>query len=134
MKGFLKMITVQTDGATNENLRKSGLGIFIKHAEGLDEYAILLPYMSNHEAEFQAVVQALKICNEKFPNDILAFQTDSKVVVDSIEKQYTTNKLFKPFLSNILKRSENHPHFFIKWIPNTENKRADQLAKKAICP
>lgn len=126
------MITVQTDGATNSSIGKSGIGIYIKAGDTYDSYAIPICPMSNHEAEFHAVIEALKICNTKYPNDILAFQTDSAVVVDSVEKERTKNTMFQPLLKEILRLTAKHPHFFIKWIPSKQNTQADQLAKQAI--
>lgn len=126
------MIIVQTDGATNKTSNKSGIGIYMKVNDTYESYAIPLVSTSNHEAEFSAVLETLKICNEKYPNEIIAFQTDSLVVVDSIEKSTTKNPLFKPLLKEILQRTHVHPHFFIKWIPSKDNVHADKLAKKAI--
>lgn len=126
------MITVQTDGATNEKLRKSGAGIFIKTEEAHFEYSLPLEYMSNHQAEFHAVIEALKICNKDFPNHILAFQTDSQIVASSIENNFVKNEQFKPLLKTIRHLSKQHPHFFIKWVASQHNKKADDLAKKAI--
>lgn len=126
------MITVQTDGATNVKTMQSGAGIYIKNNDEFFSYKIPLGEMSNHEAEFHAVIHALKICNEYFPNEILAFQTDAKIVVESIEKNFVKNKVFQPLLKKINQLSSKHPHFFIKWIPNKDNFHADKLAKQAI--
>lgn len=126
------MIIVQTDGATNNKTGKSGAGIYIKVNNTYESYALPLTSMSNHEAEFHAVIEALKICNEKYPDDILAFQTDSTAVVNSIEKRHTKNTTFLPLLKEILQRAATHPHFFIKWIPSKQNTQADKLAKRSI--
>lgn len=126
------MITVQTDGATDVKTGQSGAGIYIKVDGEYFSYKLPLGEMSNHEAEFHAVIEALKICNEQYPGEILAFQTDSKIVVDSIEKNYAKNKRFQSLLAQIIKLSEKHPYFFIKWIPSNQNNNADLLAKHAI--
>jgi|SRR5690625_1509788 len=126
------MITVQTDGATNVKTNLSGAGIYIKKNNEHFSYEIPLGIMSNHEAEFHAVIHALKICNEHFPGEILAFQTDAKIVVESIEKNFVKNKVFHSLLEEINLLSDQHPHFFIKWIPSKENFHADKLAKRAI--
>ncbi len=126
------MITVHTDGATNVKTNQSGAGIYMKHNGKFYSYKIPLGEMSNHKAEFHAVIHALTKCNEQFPNEILAFQTDSKIVVESIEKNFVRNRDFQPLLEQINDLSARHPHFFIKWIPSKENFHADQLAKRAI--
>lgn len=126
------MVTVQTDGATDVKTSLSGAGIYIRENGEFFSYKIPLGKMSNHEAEFHAVIHGLKICNEQFPREILAFQTDSQIVVDSVEKNYARNDTFQQLLTEINTLSEKHPHFFIKWIPSNQNNRADLLAKQAI--
>src|SRR5690625_518335 len=126
------MITVFTDGASSGNPGYSGAGIYINDQGHIYEHAIPLGYMSNHEAEFHAVIKALEFCNKKFPNNILAFQTDSQIVVDTIEKNHTKNKAFQPLLNQIQSKAKKHPHFFIKWIPANQNNQADKLAKQAV--
>lgn len=126
------MVTVQTDGATDVKTGQSGAGIYIRENGEYFSYKVPLGEMSNHEAEFHAVIEALKICNKQFSGEILAFQTDSKIVVDSVYKNYAKNGIFQTLLNEINILSEKHPHFFIKWIPGNQNRNADSLAKKAI--
>src|SRR5690625_6410750 len=105
------MIEVYTDGASAGNPGKSGAGIYIKTNNQTFEYSIPLGHMSNHEAEFHAVLHALKICLTYFPNEILSFRTDSNIVVDVVEKNHTKNKTFRPLLKQIhekTSRSEEH--------------------------
>lgn len=126
------MIEIQVDGASKGNPGISGAGVVIKHNGQISEYSFPLGVMSNHEAEFLAVIKALELCQRKFPHSVLAFQTDSQIVVDSIEKKYVKNPLFKPLLAEINELQTTFSLFFIKWIPSEQNKRADQLARAAI--
>ncbi|HLR67072.1 reverse transcriptase-like protein [Virgibacillus alimentarius] len=126
------MIEVYTDGASSGNPGKSGAGVYMKANGNIYEYAIPLGVRSNHEAEFQAVIEALKICQEHFPDEILSFRSDSRIVVDTVEKDFTKNKTFLPLLEEIKKESNSFPYFFIKWISESHNKHADELARKAI--
>lgn len=126
------MIEVYTDGASSGNPGPSGAGIFIKENKSNYEYALPLGYLSNHEAEFQAVIKALEICNESFPKEIVSFRSDSRTVVEIIEKDYTKNKMFLPFLKKTREETMKFPYFFIKWIPEKQNKHADRLAREAV--
>lgn len=132
IRGELILITIYTDGATNSISKQSGAGIYIKAGEKKLEFSLPLNYMSNHEAEFYAIIEALKICKETFPNEILSFRTDSKVAAEVIDEGKTKNKHFQPLLEIIQTMSADVPFLFIKWIPEKENSKADQLAKKAI--
>lgn len=126
------MIEIYTDGASRGNPGPSGAGIYIKTAAKNIEYIIPLPVMTNHEAEFHAVVEALKICLQQFPGEILSFRADSKIVVHAIENKYVRNKLFQPLLIEIQEMISHFPYVFIKWIPSQANSNADRLAKQAI--
>ncbi len=126
------MIEVYTDGASVGNPGISGTGIYIKANNNTYEFSIPLGHMSNHEAEFYAVIHALKICKERFPEEILSFRTDSKVVVNLVEKNFTKNKIFRPLLEQIHTETSHFPLFFIKWIPAKDNIHADRLAKEAL--
>ncbi|WP_053219459.1 reverse transcriptase-like protein [Virgibacillus senegalensis] len=126
------MIEVYTDGASSGDPGLSGAGIYIKAKKKIFEYRFPLGSMSNHEAEFQAVIKGLEICRENFPDEILSFRSDSKLVVDVVEKDFTKNQKFLPFLHEIRLHSEAFQHFFIKWIPEKQNQHADNLARQAI--
>lgn len=126
------MIEIYTDGASVGNPGISGAGIYIKANNQINRYSIPLGHMSNHEAEFHAVIKALEICKNDFPNEILSFRTDSKVVVNLVEKNFTRNKTFRPLLKKIHAEVSHFPLFFIKWIPNKDNINADRLAREAL--
>ncbi|ACA39754.1 RNase H [Lysinibacillus sphaericus C3-41] len=49
-----------------------------------------------------------------------------------MEKEYVKNEEFKPFLEKALSLSNTFDLFFIKWVPDSQNKAADALARKAI--
>ncbi|MFC4557759.1 RNase H family protein [Virgibacillus kekensis] len=126
------MIEIYTDGASSGNPGPSGAGIYIKSASEKYEYSFPLGEMSNHEAEFHAILKALEVCKKQFPGEILSFRSDSKVAVDVIEKESTKNQTFQPLLEKILTEASNFPYFFIKWIPEKNNGHADRLAREGI--
>ncbi|HZW68071.1 MAG TPA: ribonuclease HI family protein [Pseudogracilibacillus sp.] len=128
----MSLVEIQVDGASRGNPGISGAGVVIKHNNAIFEYSFPLGVVSNHEAEFLSVIKALEICKEKYPNHMLAFQTDSQVVVNAIENNYVKNPLFKPLLAKIDLLSSNFSYLFIKWIPSEQNRHADKLAKEAI--
>lgn len=125
------MIEVYIDGASSGNPGLSGAGIFIKGNGILEEYSIPLGIMNNHEAEFHAFIKALEICHKK-AYQVISVRTDSKIVCDSVEKQFIKRKNFKPLLEMAFEFIPSFDLFFIKWIPNKQNQHADRLAKAAI--
>lgn len=126
------MIEVYTDGASSGNPGISGAGVYIKAHGEVKASSFPLGIMSNHEAEFHAVLKALDVCLACFSGDILSFRSDSKIVVDTIESGFTKNPVFKPLLAAINEKASHFPHFFIKWIPEKQNQHADRLARQAI--
>lgn len=126
------MIEVQIDGASSGNPGLSGAGIVIKSNGEVKEFSIPLGMMTNHEAEFIALLKALEICQQHFPNNMLAIQSDSQLVVQAVEKNYVKRTEYNEILSKIMELISTFPLFFIKWIPSKQNKQADRLARRAI--
>ncbi|MCM3724338.1 reverse transcriptase-like protein [Neobacillus cucumis] len=127
------MIEVYIDGASAGNPGPSGAGIFIKGNGTLEKYSIPLGSMSNHEAEFLALIEALDICYKKgLVHSIISFRTDSELVNMAMDREFTKNKSYAPLLEKALKLTKKFDLFFMKWIPSAENKVADELARLAI--
>ncbi|MCP8968818.1 reverse transcriptase-like protein [Ectobacillus ponti] len=125
------MIEVYIDGATKGNPGPSGAGIFIKGIDNPVQLSVPLGIMSNHEAEYRALLLALDYCREHQYN-VVSFRTDSQLVERAVEKRYAKNKAFAPMLEQALQLIEQFDLFFIKWIPSQQNKVADELARRAI--
>lgn len=125
------MIEVYIDGASAGNPGPSGAGIFIKGNGHVLKYSIPLGVMSNHEAEYHALIEALKICKQQ-NFSVVSFRTDSELVNRAIEKEFAKNKTFAPLLEEALTLSKEFTLFFMKWIPSSENKVADELSRAAI--
>ncbi|CQR46648.1 14.7 kDa ribonuclease H-like protein [Paraliobacillus sp. PM-2] len=126
------MLEVYVDGATIGNPGPSGVGVVLKKKNVLIEKSYYIGTYSNHEAELIAVIKGLQLCKELYPDEILSIRSDSKLVVDMIEKAYTKNKAFSSFLNEILVLMPQFPYCFIKWIPDSKNNHADRLARNAI--
>lgn len=125
------MLEIYIDGASAGNPGPSGIGLFIKgegHSIKISEF---IGETNNHIAEFQALIRALEEA-KKLNGTIVSIRSDSKVVVQSIEKEYVKNEEYKQLLAKALQLSEQFDLFFIKWIPDQQNKAADALAREAI--
>lgn len=125
------MLEVYIDGASAGNPGPSGAGIFMKENGKVDRYAIPLGVMDNHEAEYWALIKALEICCERKAQTV-SFRTDSQAIWSAMEKEYAKNKKYAPLLEQAVLLSKNIPLFFIKWIPSSQNKSADELARQAV--
>ncbi|WEG10869.1 ribonuclease HI family protein [Pullulanibacillus sp. KACC 23026] len=126
------MVDIYIDGASAGDPGPSGIGIMIKDPDGPPlEYSLPIGIKSNHEAEFEALIQALKIAQQKGYR-LLSVKTDSQLVDRSFNKRYVKNKDYLPLLDQILTLETHFDHVFVKWIPSSQNKKTDQLARIAI--
>ncbi|MBZ5749186.1 MULTISPECIES: reverse transcriptase-like protein [Metabacillus] len=125
------MIEIYVDGASAGDPGVSGAGVFIKGHGSAEQYSFPLGMMTNHEAEYHALIKGMEICIEK-GYQIVSFRTDSQLVDRAIEKKFVKNQSFIPLLDRVLELANQFELFFIKWIPSKENKVADQLARQAI--
>ncbi|WP_053366892.1 reverse transcriptase-like protein [Bacillus sp. FJAT-27245] len=125
------MIEVYIDGASAGNPGPSGAGIFIKGHGSAEKFSLPLGVMSNHEAEYHAFIKALEICLEKGYSTV-SFRTDSELVNNAVEKEFAKNKNYAPLLDRALDLTRKFDLFFMKWIPGSENKVADELARLGI--
>ncbi|WP_096435217.1 reverse transcriptase-like protein [Alteribacter populi] len=126
------MVEVYIDGASAGNPGLSGAGVFIKGEGYVLRKSVPLGTLSNHQAEFAALLEALKLCAEH-EFKILSIRTDSQIVADALEKEYVKRSSFETYLTEALKLIDIHfDHCFTKWIPSKQNKEADVLARQAI--
>ncbi|WP_173916345.1 ribonuclease HI family protein [Halobacillus sp. Marseille-Q1614] len=126
------MIEVYTDAAAAGNPGPCAAGIIIKNGRSSEEHAVFLGEMTNHEAEFLAVLHALKICKDIYPGEILSIRSDSQAAVHALDKQYSKNPAFAPILNQIIEMQASFAMVFYKWIPDKTNKNADRVARAEL--
>ena len=128
------MIRVRTDAAVNGNPGKVGIGIEILYEKQqflFKENAYQL--MDNHQAELWAIYRALIILQEKdWHHEVVFLNSDSKFAMMAIEKNYTKQVAYQEILKKVQEERKKIPQLFLEWIPEKENRGADQLARQAL--
>ncbi len=128
------MIRVKTDAAVNGNPGKVGIGIEILYKKQqflFKENSELL--MDNHQAELWAIYRALIILQEKeLDQEMIFLNSDSKFAMMAIEKNYTKQIAYQDILKRVQEERKKFPQLFLEWIPEKENRGADQLARQAL--
>ena len=128
------MIRVRTDAAVNGNPGKVGIGIEILYQKQqflFKENADQL--MDNHQAELWAIYRALIILKEKeWQYEVIFLNSDSKFAMMAIEKNYTKQIAYQEILKKVQEERKKFPQLFLEWIPEKENRGADQLARQAL--
>lgn len=125
------MIELYVDGASAGNPGKSGIGIFIKGEGHTIKLSEKIEPTDNHSAEFQALLRGMEEAS-KLTTGMVSARSDSQIVVMAVEKQFVKNESHKEYLRKILEIANTFDFFFIKWIPDVENRAADALAREAI--
>ena len=127
------MIKIFIDAATNQTTNTSAGGmLFLRNGQQLQKHIPLLA-KTNNEAEFEMMVKTLEfLISEDFQNETIFIYTDSKIVMESLHKEYVKDSRFKMHLEIILKLSHEFPSLFIEWIEEKNNKGADNLARQAL--
>lgn len=128
------MIRVRTDAGVNGNPGKVGIGIEILYEkqqflfkENSDQL------MDNHQAELWAIYRALIILQEKgWHHEVVFLNSDSKFAMMAIEKNYTKQVAYQEILKKVQEERKKIPQLFLEWIPEKENRGADQLARQAL--
>lgn len=125
------MIELYVDGASAGNPGKSGIGIFLKGEGHHLKISEKIEPTDNHTAEFKALLRGLQEAAKR-TSGMVSVRSDSQIVVMSVEKEYVKNKQYQKYLKEILILVKTFDFFFIKWIPDSENRAADALAREAI--
>ena len=125
------MLEVYIDAASAGNPGPSAIGIYIKGEGHQVKISESVGITNNHIAQFMALIRGLQEA-AKLSKGIISVRSDSKIVVSSIEKEFVKNDEYKPYLQQALTLIERFELFFIKWIPSSQNKSADQLAREAV--
>lgn len=128
------MIKMYTDAAVKIDTKKVGIGVLA--LVGNKQFQLTYPLneeWDNHQAEFIAVIYGLKwLIQNNYTNEMVFCFTDSQIVAQSIKKQYAKNNIFQRFINDILKLMDNFSYITIEWIPESQNKGADNLARQAL--
>ncbi len=129
------MIRLYTDAAVSGDPGHAGIGVLILFDQEQKQYAIPLEQdqWNTHLAEFHALLYGLRLLVDDGMTDQMTFcYTDSQIVAQSIEKSYVKNKEYNKYLTEILELMDEFLYLSVQWIPNRENKGADNLARQAL--
>ncbi len=133
-------VTIYTDGAARGNPGPGGFGIILASGHYRKEAARGFRLTTNNRMELMAVVEALKML--KYPGTIVDIYSDSKYVVDAVEKGWVfawekknfakkkNADLWKQFLE-LYRRHHVKFHWLKGHNDHPENTRCDQLAVQA---
>jgi len=134
------MIEIFTDGASSGNPGPGGYGVILKSGNHYKEISAGYRKTTNNRMELLAVITGLETI--KKPDQEVIIHSDSKYVIDAIEKKWIVGWLKKGFAGKKNKdlwlrfmNVYNKHKVQFKWIKghdgHPENERCDVLAVKA---
>ncbi len=137
----MKKFIIYTDGGSRGNPGNAGIGVVICNEKGqeLKKYGEYLgDNLTNNEAEYQAVIFALKKFKALFgkklaQNTDIELRVDSELVVKQLNGEYRLeNPKIKEFFIDIWNLKFDFKSVKFKHIPREKNSEADRLANQAM--
>ncbi|PRY84178.1 ribonuclease HI family protein [Alkalibacterium olivapovliticus] len=128
------MLKIYSDAAVSQKNKCAGAGIVIVGEDLYEQLSIPLPViLDNHLAELHAFHLAVKWSVEHDRTDEwTTFFTDSQLVAQAVNNQFIKKEEYLPLYNQIIQLLKRLAYYEVKWIPEKNNKGADNLAKQAI--
>ena len=127
-------LEIYTDGASSGNPGPAAIGVVIREEKGkkLTELSQYLGLATNNQAEYQAVLTALKAAIEFKATEITLY-LDSELIARQLTGEY---RVRSPSLKNlyleVCKLGRNFKNLTIVPITHQKNKEAHDLAKATL--
>jgi len=138
----MSKIIIYADGGARNNPGPAAIGIVIKETrdkgQGEKEYSKFLGQATNNEAEYQAVIFALKkvkqlIGKGKSKGAEIEIKSDSELLINQLNGRYKIKeKNLVPFFIEIWNLKQDFGEVKFVQVPREENKRADLLVNKEL--
>jgi len=136
----MKKITIYTDGGSRGNPGPSAIGVVYTNEKGqtIKEYSECLGTKTNNEAEYLAVVMALKKFKALFGKELakkseIEVRSDSELMVKQLNGEYKiVNENIQPLFLDIWNLKIDFLNVKFKQIPREKNKDADRLVNEAL--
>lgn len=127
------MIKIYIDAATHQTKYISAGGMVALFNKEQLQIKQALKAKNNNEAEFEILLFALKFAlANNWEQKTIFIYSDSRIVIQSLEKKYAKDDSFSILLNQILTLTNKFELLFIEWQGGKQNKGADNLAKQAL--
>ena len=130
----MKTLKIFFDGSSHGNPGPSGIGIIILDEFGmvLDKFSKFIGFGTNNEAEYHALIEALRRAIQLDAEKVELY-SDSELVVKQVKGIYSVrDEKLKRLHLKCVELLKNFKEFEIKYVPRELNTEADELANEAI--
>ncbi len=131
-------IIIHTDGGARGNPGPAAIGVVIEGPMGKKEYGEYIGETTNNEAEYRAVIFALKkakqlIGSDKCSESVAEFFLDSELVVKQLNKEYKLkDKNIQNFFIEIWNLTFDFGGVSFRYVPREENWEADRIVNQVL--
>ena len=132
-------ITIFTDGGAKDNPGPAAIGVVVyKDGEKVKEYSEYIGEATNNEAEYKALIYALKKVKslygkDKIKNVKLKANTDSELMAEQLNGNYKVkDEKIQPLFLKAWNLKLNFGQFEIESVPREKNEEANELVKKSL--
>ena len=133
---MMNKITIYCDGGSRGNPGPAAIGVYIPELK--KEYSQYLGKTTNNDAEYQAIIFALKkikqlIGKVKTKKTDIEIKADSELIVSQLNGEYKIKeKSLVPLFIEIWNLKQDFKKVSFKHIPREQNTRADFLVNKEL--
>jgi len=130
----LKTLKIFFDGSSHGNPGPSGIGIIVFDESGrvLDKFSRFIGFGTNNEAEYRALIEALRKAMQLGAEKVELY-SDSELVVNQIRGVYSVkDEKLKRLHLKCVELLKNFKEYEISYVPRELNAEADRLANDAI--
>ncbi len=137
----MKKIVIYTDGGSRGNPGRAAIGVVFENEKGqaIKKYGEYLgDNLTNNEAEYSAVIFALKKFKALFGNKIaensdVEIRADSELLVKQLNGEYKLeNEKIQKFFIEIWNLKIDFKSVKVKHIPREKNREADRLVNEVL--
>lgn len=127
------MLKVYVDAATQQKTGKSGVGLLIVGENLHLQLHFPVGVMNNHQAEFMAVILALRELKKRAMTDeFIVIHSDSKTVLDVIKQGKTSNPDYQSYWQKLTFLLPHFETISFEWTPDSVHQGAHQLAQLGL--
>jgi len=131
-------ITVHCDGGARNNPGPAAIGVVIDDGKNRKEYSEYLGQATNNQAEYQAVIFALKkikhlVGKEKSRDAKIEIKSDSELLVNQLNGEFKIkDEDLQPLFFEIWNTKQDFGEVKFVQVPREENKEADKLVNREL--
>jgi len=131
-------IKIYTDGGARNNPGPAAIGAVIELGGEIKEYSEFIGEATNNEAEYRAVIFALKkvrqlIGKEKTSQSVIEINIDSELLAKQLNNEYKVkDEKIQPLFLEVWNLKFDFGEINFKHIPREKNRRADYLVNQAL--